>query len=68
MKKEKLMRKFSRNDRSPLTPLISWVMNWVAIQCHMTTTNSTTTNNDGEYMINCIATMVTVIQYYRGYT
>ena len=43
-------------------------MNWVAIQCHMTPTNSTTTNNDGEYMINYIATMVTVIQYYRGYT
>ena len=43
-------------------------MNWVAIQCHMTTTNSTTTNNDGEYMINYIATMATVIQYYRGYT
>ena len=42
-------------------------MNWVAIQCHMTTTNSTTTINAGEYMINCIATMATVIHYYRGY-
>ena len=33
----------------------------------MTTTNSTTTINAGEYMINCIATMATVIHYYRGY-
>ena len=40
----------------------------IAIQCHMTTTNFTTTNNAGEYMINYTATMAKVIHYFRGYT
>ena len=53
-------KKFYSNDWSPLTPLINKVMKLVAIPCHMTTTNSNTTNYT--------ARMKTVIQYYRGYT